>query len=141
MPIVERGEGVYLYDEEGTRYFDASSGPITCNIGHANPKVLEAIRNQSPEKKIILASSANVYGNCIADSIDENIQPQPLNHYAMSKLSMEYISYTYMQDLNIVITRPFNYTGFGQSKDFIIPKLVHHFKNRQSNTNIYNNTI
>ena len=56
MPIVERGEGVYLYDEEGNRYFDASSGPITCNIGHANPKVLEAIKNQS--EKVCFASHA-----------------------------------------------------------------------------------
>ena len=56
MPTVERGEGVYLYDEEGNRYFDASSGPITCNIGHANPKVLEAIKNQS--EKVCFASHA-----------------------------------------------------------------------------------
>ena len=56
MPIVERGKGVYLYDEEGNRYFDASSGPITCNIGHANPKVLEAIKNQS--EKVCFASHA-----------------------------------------------------------------------------------
>ena len=56
MPTVERGEGVYLYDEEGNRYFDASSGPITCNIGHANPKVLEAIKDQS--EKVCFASHA-----------------------------------------------------------------------------------
>ena len=56
MPGVERGEGVYLYDEEGKRYFDASSGPITCNIGHANPKVLEAIKDQS--EKVCFASHA-----------------------------------------------------------------------------------
>ena len=56
MPIVERGEGTYLYDEEGRKYFDASSGPITCNIGHANPKVLEAIKNQS--EKVCFASHA-----------------------------------------------------------------------------------
>ena len=56
MPVVERGEGVYLYDEEGKKYFDASSGPITCNIGHANPKVLEAIKNQSG--KVCFASHA-----------------------------------------------------------------------------------
>ena len=56
MPVVERGEGVYLYDEEEKKYFDASSGPITCNIGHANPKVLEAIRNQSG--KVCFASHA-----------------------------------------------------------------------------------
>ena len=56
MPVVERGEGVYLYDEEEKKYFDASSGPITCNIGHANPKVLEAIKNQSG--KVCFASHA-----------------------------------------------------------------------------------
>ena len=56
MPVVERGEGVYLYDQEGNKYFDASSGPITCNIGHANPKVLEAIKNQS--EKVCFASHA-----------------------------------------------------------------------------------
>ena len=56
MPVVERGEGVYLYDEEGKKYFDASSGPITCNIGHANPQVLEAIKNQSG--KVCFASHA-----------------------------------------------------------------------------------
>ena len=56
MPVVERGEGVYLYDEEGNKYFDASSGPITCNIGHANPKVLETIKNQS--EKVCFASHA-----------------------------------------------------------------------------------
>ena len=56
MPVVERGEGAYLYDERGKRYFDASSGPITCNIGHANPKVLEAIKNQSG--KVCFASHA-----------------------------------------------------------------------------------
>ncbi len=56
MPVVERGEGAYLYDEQGKRYFDASSGPITCNIGHANPKVLEAIKNQSG--KVCFASHA-----------------------------------------------------------------------------------
>ena len=56
MPVVERGEGVYLYDEEGNKYFDASSGPIACNIGHANPKVLEAIKNQS--EKVCFASHA-----------------------------------------------------------------------------------
>ena len=56
MPVVERGEGVYLYDEKEKKYFDASSGPITCNIGHANPKVLEAIKNQSG--KVCFASHA-----------------------------------------------------------------------------------
>ena len=53
---MKKGEGVYLYDEEGNKYFDSSSGSITCNIGHANPKVLEAIKNQS--EKVCFACRA-----------------------------------------------------------------------------------
>ena len=53
MPVVERGEGVYLYDEEGKKYFDASSGPITCNIGHANPKVCLLYTSPSPRDLVI----------------------------------------------------------------------------------------
>ena len=44
MPVVERGDGVYLYDEEGKKYFDASSGPITCNIGHATQKYWKLLK-------------------------------------------------------------------------------------------------
>lgn len=99
-------------------------------IGTVN--VLEAIKNNLKKPRIIIASSANVYGNCAIESIDENVKPHPINHYAMSKLSMEYMSHTYMQDLDIIITRPFNYTGVGQNENFIIPKLVSHFKNKKS---------
>ena len=94
--------------------------------------LLEAIKKTSRKPKIILASSANIYGNSDVKSIDESVKPHPINHYAMSKLSMEYMSHTYMKDLNIVITRPFNYTGLGQNINFIIPKLVNHFKDKKS---------
>lgn len=94
--------------------------------------LLEAIKKNSRKPKIILASSANIYGNSDVKSIDESVKPHPINHYAMSKLSMEYMSHTYMKDLNIVITRPFNYTGLGQNINFIIPKLVNHFKDKKS---------
>lgn len=78
---------------------------------------------------VLLASSANVYGNCCEDSpISEDQPPAPVNHYAMSKLAMEYLSRTFADSLPIVITRPFNYTGPGQASNFVIPKLVEHFK-------------
>jgi UDP-glucose 4-epimerase len=43
----------------------------------------------------LLASRANVYGNCEASPIIENQMTAPVNHYAMSKLAMEYISKKY----------------------------------------------
>lgn len=78
-------------------------------------------------KAVLLASSANVYGNCAESPITEQQQPAPTNHYAMSKLAMEYLARNYMDRLPILTTRPFNYTGVGQSEAFVIPKLVSHF--------------
>jgi taurine--2-oxoglutarate transaminase len=47
LPVIVRGEHVYLYDEQGTRYLDSCSGLIAVNLGHGDPKVVEAIRAQA----------------------------------------------------------------------------------------------
>lgn len=86
----------------------------------------------TPPQKVLLASSANVYGNCELSPISELQPTAPLNHYAMSKLAMEGMARTYMDRLPIVITRPFNYTGTGHDLNFVIPKLVDHFARRAS---------
>lgn len=83
-----------------------------------------------PPAKVLMASSANVYGNCKVSPIAESQMPAPASHYAMSKLSMEYMARTFFDRLPIVITRPFNYTGPGQALNFIIPKLVTHYAHR-----------
>jgi nucleoside-diphosphate-sugar epimerase len=93
--------------------------------------LLEAVLTlPTAPRRVLLASSANVYGNCDASPITENQSPAPVNHYAMSKLAMEHMARTYGQRLPLLFTRPFNYTGAGQAPQFLVPKLVGHFARR-----------
>ena len=82
-------------------------------------------------RKVLVASSANVYGNPPVEVIDETICPAPVNHYATSKLAMEHLVRTYAERLPLIITRPFNYTGAGQAEHFLIPKIVAHYRARR----------
>ncbi len=81
-------------------------------------------------KKILLASSATVYGNSSNPFSIETQALEPVDHYAISKVAMEEMAKTYFERLPIVIARPFNYTGVGQKGDFLIPKLIRHFANQ-----------
>ena len=45
-PLLAEARGVYMWDVEGKRYLDGSSGAMVSNIGHSNPRVLDAMRRQ-----------------------------------------------------------------------------------------------
>lgn len=113
-------------------------------VGHADDNAFYAVNVigttnllaalvQLPKRphRVLLASSANIYGNWSQSLIAEEQPPAPVNHYAMSKLAMEHMARTYADRLPLVITRPFNYTGPGQEVNFVIPKLVEHFAQRE----------
>jgi adenosylmethionine-8-amino-7-oxononanoate aminotransferase len=47
LPNIDRAEGVWLFDTEGKMYLDGCSGAVVTSIGHANPRVIEAMKAQS----------------------------------------------------------------------------------------------
>jgi ornithine--oxo-acid transaminase len=57
IPVVlEKGEGIYVWDVDGKRYLDFLSAYSAVNQGHANPVILEALQNQA--RKLSLTSRA-----------------------------------------------------------------------------------
>jgi GDP-6-deoxy-D-talose 4-dehydrogenase len=100
--------------------------------------LLKAIYAVNTNTRVLIAGSANIYGNPNVSVITEELPPAPVNHYAASKLAMEFMVKTWFDKLPIVITRPFNYTGVGQHENFLIPKIVNHFKRSEKTIELGN---
>src|SRR4051794_16969851 len=54
-----RGEGPWVWDQDGKKYLDAFGGVLTVSVGHANPKVVEAIVNQVKQ----ISHTSTLYAN------------------------------------------------------------------------------
>lgn len=85
-------------------------------------------------KKMCMASSSSVYGNCKAEKFSEDLNVRrPISPYAASKSACEQICYTYhhLYDLNIVMLRYFTVFGPRQRPDLAINKFVNLIRNNQ----------
>jgi nucleoside-diphosphate-sugar epimerase len=101
--------------------------------------LLEALAGlEKKPSAVLLASSANIYGNTEVGVIHEEVPAAPANDYAVSKLSMEYMARLWQDKLPLIFVRPFNYTGVGQAENFLLPKIVAHFRRKASDIELGN---
>lgn len=65
----ERGKGAWLFDAQGEKYLDALSGISVCSIGHANPSVAQALREQAGT----LVHTSNLYRIPLQERLAEKL--------------------------------------------------------------------
>ena len=96
------------------------------SVGTLN--VLEAARSQPTPPRVVIVSSAEVYGKVNPSDvpIDEDVPMRPLTPYAASKVASEYIGIqaNLGYGLDVIRVRPFNHIGPGQSPDFAVSALA-----------------
>ncbi len=90
--------------------------------------VLDAAFGVVPEATVVLVSSADVYGVVVEADLPlvETFRVAPANPYSSSKVEAERVAHEAFRarGQRIIIARPFNHVGPGQSIQFVVPALV-----------------
>lgn len=70
LPVqFERGDGIWLWDNENKQYLDALSGIAVCGLGHAHPAVARAISEQAG----LLVHTSNLYGIALQEQLADRL--------------------------------------------------------------------
>lgn len=103
-------------------------------IGSSN--LIEAVSLFCPRSRIILMSSAELYGNNTLRKIDENAPVVIKNPYALSKYAMEMVGDLYVasREMDIIKIRAFNFTGPGQNHHFVCSDFAYQIARIESGT-------
>ena len=90
--------------------------------------VLDAAHDAVPASSVLLVSSADVYGVVREEDLPlvETFRVAPANPYASSKVEAEHVAHDAVRERGqrVVVARPFNHLGPGQSTDFVVPAIV-----------------
>lgn len=126
----------------GHAFVDAADWPSFYSVNQLGTfNLLQAVARSKPGMRCILASSAQVYGPGSQGLLGEDAPTRPANHYAVSKRAMEMGADLWRDVLDIIVTRPFNYTGIGQSDEYLLPKIVGHFRRGETEIELGNTWV
>lgn len=89
------------------------------NIVRPAVNLMEALLKEAPKARLLLVSSAHVYGRPNRLPLTETEPLQPVDLYGAARAAVEYMVQSYRQrGLDVVIVRPFPHTGPGQDRRF-----------------------
>lgn len=120
--VFERGEGVWVWDVNGDKYFDGISGVWVLNLGHNNQRVIKAMQEQLEQLAFCSPLlSTNTKAIDLVKLLGE-ITPQGLTTIKLLsggseatetaiKLARQYFIQTGKPHKHIIISRYFNYHG------------------------------
>ena len=88
--------------------------------------LLEAVREESPGAAVVLVGSGQVYGQAEQLPVTEDAPLKPLNPYAVSKAACDLLGRQYAASfgLRVMVMRPFNHAGPGQSDEYVLSTLA-----------------
>jgi GDP-4-dehydro-6-deoxy-D-mannose reductase len=107
------------------RSWEAPAETITDNIA-MTANLLEGVRHEAPEARVVLVTSGEVYGPPERLPVDEEAALRPQNPYAVSKAACDLLGGQYADayDIRVVRLRPFNHAGPGQHDDYVVGTLT-----------------
>lgn len=78
-PMIDRAQGINIWDKTGKRYIDGSSGALVANLGHSHPRVLEAMRKQMESctfayRLHFKSEAAEQYATDLADALPGDLE-------------------------------------------------------------------
>ena len=107
------------------RSWDEPALTLQDNVGSA-VNLLEALRHEAPEARVIWVSTCEVYGDPVVLPTPEDAPLRPANPYAVSKTAGEMLANVYASSygLDVVVARPFSHSGPGQRPIFLLSSLA-----------------
>lgn len=109
------------------RAFEAPQETIEINLV-GTLHLLQSLKRHGFKGRLLYISSGDVYGQVPDEQlpVTEALPPAPRNPYAVSKVAAELLcrQWHWTEALDVVILRPFNHIGPGQSEQFVLPALA-----------------
>jgi GDP-4-dehydro-6-deoxy-D-mannose reductase len=107
------------------RSWEDPASTVQDNVASA-VSLLEAIRLESPDARVVWVSTCEVYGEPASLPLNEDAPMRPANPYAVSKATGDMLAAVYADahGLDIVRARPFSHAGPGQRPIFVVSSLA-----------------